>query len=62
MPIGVRLMSAFLNELPQGEAPLLLFAPIPIFVFYTIIFICVAPGGFSSWRILLIEPTIVFRT
>ncbi len=55
-------MSAFLNELPQGEAPLLLFAPIPIFVFYTIIFICVAPGGFSSWRILLIEPTIVFRT
>lgn len=59
--VGVGLMSAFFNALPEGKAPLLLAAPIPIFVFCAITFICIAVAGFSAWRVARIEPAIVFR-
>ena len=60
--IGVGVMSAFFSLLPEGRAPLRLLWPIPVIVFGAILFICLAAAVVSSWRVVRIEPAIVFRS
>ncbi|MBN9691424.1 MAG: ABC transporter permease [Verrucomicrobia bacterium] len=60
--IGVGVMSAFFSMLPEGRAPLRLLWPIPVIVFGAILFICSVAAVVSSWRVVRIEPAIVFRS
>jgi putative ABC transport system permease protein len=60
--LGVGVMSAFFSILPEGRAPLLLLWQIPVLVFFAITFICMVAALLSLWRVVRIEPAIVFRS
>lgn len=59
--VGVGVMSAFFNILPEGRAPFVLLWQIPVIVFAAITVICMAAAALSMWRVATIEPAIVFR-
>lgn len=58
---GVGVMSGFFSFLPEGRAPLILLWEIPVIVFFAITFICMVAALLSLWRVVRIEPAIVFR-
>lgn len=59
--LGVGVMSGFFSILPEGRAPLMLLWQIPVVVFIAITFICMVAALLSLWRVIAIEPAIVFR-
>lgn len=60
--VGVGVMSGFFSLLPEGRAPLVLLWQIPLIVFIAVTLICMAAALVCVWRVVRIEPAIVFRS
>lgn len=59
--VGVGVMSGFFSFLPEGRAPLVLLWQIPLIVFVAVTLICMVAALVCVWRVMRIEPAIVFR-
>lgn len=59
--LGAGLIALLFGAMPAGDSPLVLLWPVPAVVFVAVVSISVLAAALAMWRVIRIEPAIVFR-
>lgn len=60
--LGAGLIALLFGAIPEGQAPLLVVWQVPVLVLVAVVSIAVLAATLAMWRVVRIEPAIVFRS